>query len=52
MNTELKNIASLANASLTRPQFVFRPETLNRAIDCFKNNFASKILFAVKTNPE
>jgi ornithine decarboxylase len=52
MNKDLKTIASLANVTLTKPQFVFRPETLDRAIDFFTKNFASRILYAVKTNPD
>lgn len=52
MNKSLVSISTLIQKKLQVSQFVFRPNSLARAVNYFKNNFCGKTLYAVKTNPE
>ncbi len=52
MSTTLKTIASVRGKLPERSQFVFRPQTLAKAVACFQDHFNSTHLYAVKTNPD
>ena len=51
MNKKLVKISSLNSPDFHGPQFVFRPASLKKSVTFFKNHFAAKSLYAVKTNP-
>lgn len=53
MSTKSKfvTIASLSKKEFYRSQFVFRPNSLKKAVNYFQDNFIGKNLYAVKTNP-
>ncbi|MDA0902284.1 MAG: type III PLP-dependent enzyme [Proteobacteria bacterium] len=49
----LTTISSLKDKMmLSGPQFVFRPNSLKKAVKHFNSNFIGKSLYAVKTNPD
>ncbi len=52
MNDKLITISSLSKRELYGSQFVFRPNSLKKAVNYFKDNFIGKSLYAVKTNPD
>lgn len=52
MARNFRTIESIADQKLNNPIFAFRPESLSRAVNYFKQNFRAKVLYAVKTNPE
>ena len=52
MNSKLVTISSLSKKEFYDSQFVFRPNSLKKAIGYFKNKFIGKSLYAVKTNPD
>ncbi len=35
----------------TKPTYLFRPSSIRKAVQTFKNQFSARILYAVKTNP-
>jgi len=52
VNDKLVTISSLSKRELYGSQFVFRPNSLKKAVNYFKDKFIGKSLYAVKTNPD
>ncbi|MGB1540282.1 MAG: type III PLP-dependent enzyme, partial [Rickettsiales bacterium] len=52
MTKSMQTVAAIAGSSPDKPQFVFRPYALSRAVNCFLQQFKGTCLYAVKTNPD
>jgi ornithine decarboxylase len=52
VSDKLVTISSLGKREFCGSQFVFRPNSLKKAVNYFKDKFIGKSLYAVKTNPD
>src|SRR5688572_17240082 len=48
----IKTIAALADGTIHKPLYVYRPHALEKAARFFLDRFPGDVMFAVKTNPE